>query len=63
MASLNSFIEDFNNNKIGEASGLSLEFLLFFLSSTNKRVCIEADRDVVENVSILLQDDIGDTVG
>ena len=63
MTSFRSFVEDFNNNRVGQVSGLPLEFLLFFLSSTNKRVCIEVDRSVVENISVLLQDDIGGSVG
>jgi len=63
MASFRSFVEDFNNNKVGQVSGLSLEFLLFFLFSINKRVCVEVDRGVVENVSVLLQNNIGGDVG
>jgi len=52
----------FINNEIDNINGLTLESFLYFLSSSQDPVCVVVDRQTIERVSVLLQENVGEEV-
>ena len=55
-------LDKFVNQKIGGLSGLTLESFLFAVLESPKPLCVVLNKDILESISVVMQDEIGENV-
>ena len=62
MSGLSLDLNEFVNQKIGGISGLTTEALLYIALKSPKPLCVFLSKDVLENISVVMQEKIGESV-